>query len=61
LENKLAQHRADERILKYKLGAYKKKFPDFICGSPISIKVLCRDEDTEARPNGTFQEEEVQT
>ncbi len=34
LEKNLAQHRADERILRYKLKDYQKNFPDFICGSP---------------------------
>ncbi len=30
LKKNLAQHRADERILKYKLEAYQKNFPNFI-------------------------------
>ncbi len=30
LEKNLAQHRADERILKYKLEIYQKNFPIFI-------------------------------
>jgi hypothetical protein len=36
LEKNLAQHRANERILKYKLEAYQKNFSNFICGSPTS-------------------------
>jgi len=39
LANNIAQHRANERILKYKFEAYQKNFPDFICGSLISIEV----------------------
>jgi len=39
LEKNLVQHRADERILKYKLEAYQKNFLDFICGSLTSIEV----------------------
>jgi hypothetical protein len=54
LENNLAQHRADEFILKYKLEAYQNNFPNFIYGSPISIKVLGQDEETEVGPNGTI-------
>jgi hypothetical protein len=33
LEKKLAKYKIDERILKYKLEAYKKKIPNFIYGS----------------------------
>ncbi len=40
-ENNLAQHKANERILSYKLEAYQKNFIDFICGSPTSTKVSC--------------------
>jgi len=40
LEKNLAQHRVDERIMRYKL-AYQKNFLDFICGSPTSIEVSC--------------------
>jgi len=36
LEKNLAQHRANERILKYKLEAYQMNFSNFICGSPTS-------------------------
>jgi hypothetical protein len=39
LEKNLIKHRADERILRYKLETYQKKFPNFICGSPTSIEV----------------------
>jgi hypothetical protein len=41
LEKNLAQHKANERILRHKLEAYQKNFPNFICGSPTSIKVSC--------------------
>jgi hypothetical protein len=37
LEKNLAQHRANERILRYKLEAYQNKILDFIYGSPTSI------------------------
>ncbi len=60
LEKKLVQHRIDEKIMKYKLEAYQKNFPNFICGNPTSTKVSCQDEENEARPGGTTQEEEVQ-
>ncbi len=56
----LAQHRANERILRYKLEVYQKNFPNFIYGSPTSTEVLCQDEETNVRPNGIAQEEEVQ-
>jgi len=39
-ESNLGQHRADERILKYKLETYQKKFPYFICDSLTSTRVL---------------------
>ncbi len=57
----MAQHKADERILKSKLEVYQKNFPEFICGNPTSTKVLDQDEENEARPIGITQEEEVQT
>jgi len=38
-DNNVAQHRANERFLRYKLEVYQKNFPDFICGSPTSIEV----------------------
>ncbi len=60
LEKNLVQHRANEGILKYKLEAYQKTIPNFIFGSSTNIKVLSQDEETEAKPNGTDQEEEVQ-
>ncbi len=40
LENNLAQHRVDERIMRYKLEAYQMNFPDFISSNPTSIEVL---------------------
>ncbi len=36
LEKILAQHKVNERILKHKLEAYQKYFPNFICGRPTS-------------------------
>jgi len=33
LENNMAQHKANERIQRYKLEAYQKNFLDFICGN----------------------------
>jgi hypothetical protein len=39
LEKNLVQHRVDEIIMKYKLEAYQKIFPDFIYSSLISIKI----------------------
>jgi peptide subunit release factor 1 (eRF1) len=53
LEKNLAQHRVDERILKYKLETYQKNFPNFICGNSTNTKVLGQDEKTKARSNGT--------
>jgi hypothetical protein len=47
-------------FLKYKLEAYQKNFLDFVCGKPTSIEALGQDEEIEAGPNGTIQEEEVQ-
>jgi hypothetical protein len=61
LEKNLAQHRADERILKYKLEVYQKNFLDFVYGSPTSTKASDKDEEVEARPCKIAQEEEVQT
>jgi hypothetical protein len=49
----MAQRRANERILRYKLEPYQKNFLDFIYGSLTSIKVLDQDEEIKARPNGT--------
>ncbi len=59
-EKNLTQHKADEKIMKYKLEAYQKNFLDFICGNLTSIEISSQDEKIEARPNGTIQEEEVQ-
>jgi len=59
LENNIAQHRVDEKNLRYKLEAYQNNFLDSICGRPISIKVTGQDEEIEARPNGVAQEEEL--
>ncbi len=56
----LAQHKANEIFLKYKLEAYQKNFLDFISSNPTSIKVLGHDEETKVGPNGRAQEEEVQ-
>ncbi len=53
------QHRVHERILRYKLEAYQKNFPNFIYRSSISIDLSGQDEDTEAGPSGTSQEEEM--
>jgi len=46
MEKNLAHHKVDERILKYKLEAYKKNFLDFICDSPTSIEVSGQNEET---------------
>jgi hypothetical protein len=40
LEKNMAQHKTNERILKYKLEVYQKHFPNFICGSPINTKIF---------------------
>jgi hypothetical protein len=61
LEKNLAQHKVDERILRYKLEAYQKKILDFICSSPTSTKVFSQDEETGVKLSGTTQEEEMQT
>jgi hypothetical protein len=47
--------------MKYKLEACQKKILNFIYGSLTSIEVLGKDEETKTRPNGTTQEEEMQT
>jgi hypothetical protein len=36
LEKNLAQHKANERNLMYKLDKYLKKIPEFVCGCPTS-------------------------
>jgi hypothetical protein len=51
LEKNLAQHRVDERILKYKLEVYQKNFLDFICDNATITDVLGHDEEIEARPS----------
>ncbi len=56
LERNINQHRANERTYEYKLEAYQRTFPYFVCGDPTSIKALDQDEDNEARPSGTVQE-----
>jgi hypothetical protein len=48
LENNLAQHKANEKTLRYKLEVYL----DFIYGSLTSTKVSGQDEEIEARPSG---------
>jgi hypothetical protein len=40
MEKNLAQHRANEKIVRYKLEAYQKNFPDFISSSSTSTKIL---------------------
>jgi len=59
LEKNLAQHRVNERMYMYKLEVHHKTFPDFVCESPINTETLGQDEENEARPSGTSQEEEV--
>ncbi len=44
LEKNLAQHRANEKTLKYKLEVYQKNFPDLVYGSSISTEASGRDE-----------------
>ncbi len=51
LENNLAQHRTNERILRYNLEVYQKKFLDFIYGNLTSIEVSGQDEKTKVRPS----------
>jgi hypothetical protein len=59
LEKNMAQHRVDERIMRYKLEAHQKNFLDFMCGNLISTEISSRDEDIEVRPNVTAHEEEM--
>jgi hypothetical protein len=59
LEKNVAQHRTYKKTYKYKLEVYRKNFPNFVCGSLISIETLGKDEENEARFSGTTQEEEV--
>ncbi len=51
-EKNLVRHRADERLLRYKLEVYQKNFPNFVCGSPTSTKASDKDEEAQARPGG---------
>jgi hypothetical protein len=39
-EKNLTKHKFDEIFLRYKLEAYQKIFPNFICGSSINTEVL---------------------
>jgi hypothetical protein len=48
----MAQHKTNEFFLKYKLEAYQKNFPRFICGNSTSTEVLGQDEEIEVGPNG---------
>ncbi len=61
LEKNLDQHKVNERILKYKLEIYHKRFLEFICGSPTSAETLGQDEEVEVWAIRIAQEEEVQT
>jgi len=61
LEKNLVQHRADERIMRYKLEIDQKNFSDFVYGNLINTKALDKDEEVEARPNRTIHEEEMKT
>jgi hypothetical protein len=54
LEKKLVQHKANERILRYKLEVYQKQFLDFVYGNPTSTEASNQDEDTKAGPNETI-------
>jgi hypothetical protein len=47
LEKNLPQHRANERILRYKLEVYQKKNSDFICGNPTNTEESGQDEEIE--------------
>ena len=57
----MAQHKAHERSIRYKLEIYQKTFLKFVCGNLTSTKMSSQDEKTKAKLNGTTQEEEVQT
>ncbi len=59
LKKNPAQHKANERILRYKLKGYQKNFPNFICGSPNKYIVLGQDEKTEVRLSGIDKKEKV--
>jgi hypothetical protein len=58
MEKNLVQHKANEKIMRYKLEACQNNFLDFISSSPTSIEVSGQDEN-EARPSGTTHEEEI--
>ncbi len=60
LEKNMVQHRTNKRIMRYKLEAYQKNFPNFIYGNLINTKVSGQDEEIKVRPNGIVKEEEVQ-
>jgi hypothetical protein len=51
-QNITAQHRTNERSVKYMLEIYQNKCPEFICGSLTSTKTLGQDEEIQARPSG---------
>jgi hypothetical protein len=59
LEKNLVQHRADERIQKYKLEVYQKNFIDFVCGSLIYTEASNKDEEAKARPSKIAQAKEM--
>ncbi len=61
LEKNLAQHRTNERIMKYKLEVYQKNFLDFVYGNATSIEASNKDEEVEAGPNKIVRKEEVRT
>ncbi len=48
LEKNLAQHKVDEKIMRYKLEVQQKSFPNFVCGNPTSTKASNKDEEVEA-------------
>jgi hypothetical protein len=62
LEKNLVQHKADERIMRYKLEVYQKKIPNFVyaSGSPTNTEASNKDKEVEARLGEIVQEEEVQ-
>jgi len=47
MEKNLAQHRINERILRYKLEIYHKIFPEFVYGSLTSTETLTQDEEAQ--------------
>ncbi len=53
LEKNLAQHRADERIMTYKLEVYQNNFPNFFYGNPTNKKASDKDEEVEVGLNRT--------